>query len=251
MNVIRYFVRYACLVPALAVLVEQASFAATQTALIDFGSTSSYRGLSVNNPDSNGNYWNSVQPGLLVPDLIDLGNRKTALQLGWDTPVGTDSYNGPAGATEDDVPLEEQVLDTFIDPVALGNLGGALEAAWDYAAGDNGMSFFPVRFQIQRLNPSAMYDLTFFGSHSFSNDATTVYTVYSDDTYVTPVATASLDIQDPENFFEPNRDRVAVINGVSPQADNILYIELVGSTGKAGYLNAMQIVEAPRAQRRL
>lgn len=239
MNVIGCKLRRACLILAAAALVGQACFAAPQTVLIDFGSDTSYRGLNVNNPDANGNYWNSVQPGLFVPDLIDIDNNGTTIDLGWDTPVATDSYNGPAGPTTEEF-YEDEVVNTVIDPVALGNLGGALEGPFDYAAGYNGIEHFAVRFQIQGLNPAATYDLTFYGSHSFSNDSTTVYTVYSDDTYSTEVDSTTLLIQDP--FFEPNRDRVATITGVSPQADNILYIEFVGETGLGGYLNDMQIV---------
>lgn len=239
MNVIRFSIRRACLVPAFAVLVSQAFIAYSQTVLIDFGSSTSYRGLSVANPDMNGNFWNSLQPGVLVP-LIDVGNAATGMQLGWDTPVASDSYNGPAGAT-DETTLDTDVFNTDVDAEALGNLAGALEGPFDYAAGYDGVDHFPVRFQIQGLNPAATYDLTFFGSHKFSVDTTTVYTVYSDSTYATPVATASLDVQDPVSVWMHNRDKVAAINNVSPQADNILYIEFVGKTGFGGYLNDMQI----------
>src|SRR5687768_14833948 len=99
MNVIHFSMRCASLVPALALLVGQATFSDAQTVLIDFGSDTSFRGLSVNNPDTNGNYWNSLQPGNLVENLVDIGNGATTIDLGWDTPVGTDSYNGPAGET--------------------------------------------------------------------------------------------------------------------------------------------------------
>jgi hypothetical protein len=241
MSVILNDMRRVCLTFAAAALVGQ-SCLAQQTVLIDFGSDTSYRGLSVNNPDANGNYWNSVQPGLFVSNLIDVDNNGTTIDLGWDTPVATDSYNGPAGPTTEEF-YQDEVQNTLIDSVALGNLGGALEGPFDYAAGYNGTEHFPVRFQIQGLNPAASYDLTFYGSHSFSNDATTVYTVYSDNTYSTPVATTSLVVHEDEfTFFSPNRDRVATITGVSPQADNILYIQFVGETGFGGYLNDMQIV---------
>jgi hypothetical protein len=246
MNVIFYNDKRACLVVALAILVGQAAHVTAQTVLIDFGSDTSYRGLSVNNPDTNGNYWNSVQPGLLVTDLIDIDNAATTIDLGWDTPVGTDSYNGPAGPT-DETTLETDVQFTDIDAAALGNLGGSFEGVFDFAAGFNGIEHFAVRFQIQGLSASSTYNLTFFGSHAFSNDGTTVYTVFTDDTYTTPVASTMLDVQDPVNFFEHNRDQVATITGVAPQADNILYIQFVGETGFGGYLNAMQIeaVAAP------
>jgi hypothetical protein len=241
MSLIPRDVRRVCLTLAAAALVGRAC-CAQQTVLIDFGSDTSYRGLSVDNPDDNGNYWNSLQPGLFVPNLIDIDNNGTTIDLGWDTPVATDSYNGPAGATTEEF-YQDEVVNTVIDPVALGNLGGALEGPFDYAAGYNGVEHFPVRFQIQGLNPAATYDLTFYGAHSFSNDATTVYTVYSDDTYSTPVASTSLVVHlDEFTFFEPNRDRVATITGVAPQADNILYIQFVGETGFGGYLNDMQIV---------
>jgi hypothetical protein len=42
-----------------------------------------------------------------------------------------------------------------------------------------------------------------------------------------------------------NRDQVAVITGVAPQASNILYVEFVGSAGGLGYLNDMAITAAP------
>jgi hypothetical protein len=239
MNAVFSTRRSAGLLAAVAILLGQARVACAQTVLIDFGSDTSYRGLSVDNPDDNGNYWNSVQPGLLVP-LVDIENQATTVQLGWDTPVATDSYNGPAGATSDET-YQTDVFNTVIDPQALGLLGGALEAPFDYAAGYDGIDHFPVRFQIQGLNPAATYDLTFFGSHAFSNDMTTVYTVYSDDTYMTEIASTMLDIQGPDAFFEPNRDRVATITGVAPQADNILYIEFVGATGFGGYLNDLLI----------
>lgn len=238
MNVIKRFQRLACWVAAWAALVGQANFSAAETVLIDFGNDTSYRGLSANSPDTNGNYWNSVQPGLLVTNLIDITNTGTTVALGWDTPVATDSYNGPAGATNA-LTLETDVLFTAIDAAALGRLGGSLEAAFDFASGYDGVSHFPVRFQLQGLNPAASYNLTFFGSHSFSDDATTVYTVYTDSTYATPVATTNLLVADP--FFTPNSDRVATITGVSPQADDILYIEFVGLTGKGGYLNSLQL----------
>ena len=249
MNVNSILQRDACPVIAFVAVIGLAvSARAQQTLLIDFGSDTSYRGLSVINPDSNGNFWNSVQPGLLVPDLVDIDNNATTIDLGWDTEVGTDSYNGPAGPTgpednkqdlrNNDLPF------TDVDVAALGNLGGALEGAFDFAAGFDGIGHFTVRFQIQGLNPTSTYDLTFFGSHSFSNDTTTVYSIYTDDTYTTVVDSASLAVQDAAMPWLHNRDQVATIEGVSPQADNILYVEFVGETGFGGYLNALQIVAA-------
>src|SRR5690349_11080403 len=67
--------------------------------LIDFGNNTSFRGVSVPNSDGHGNFWNSNQPGTLIPALVNTANGASGLALGWDTPVATDSFNGPAGAT--------------------------------------------------------------------------------------------------------------------------------------------------------
>ena len=81
------------------------------------------------------------------------------------------------------------------------------------------------------MDPAKKYDLTFFGSHKFSVDATTVYSVYTDNTYTTLVGSANLDVQDPADPSLHNRDTVATISNLSPQADNILYVQFVGSNG--------------------
>jgi hypothetical protein len=222
------------------------SFSHAQTVLIDFGNDTTYRSLSVLNPDTNGNYWNSIQPGLFVENLVDLDYITTTIDVGWDTPVGFDSYNGPAGPTgpgDDKQALRENDLPfTDIDSVALGNLGGAWEGPFDYITGPGPeLPDKRVRFQIQGLNPAQSYTLTFFGSQSFAEDLETVYSVYTDSTYTTLVDTVSLEVRDPVDFWLHNRDSVATLSNLSPQTDNILYVQFVGSTGKLGYLNDIQI----------
>jgi hypothetical protein len=214
-----------------------------QTVLIDFGSDTSFRGRSIINPDTNGNYWNSLQPGLPGLNLIDIDNSATPIDLYFDTPVGTDSFNGPAGVTSDP-PTPDEIAATDIDAVALGNLGGALEGAFDFAASPGGADN-RTRFQIQELDPAKTYTLTFFGSHKYSEDAVTVYSVYTDNTYTTLVDSASLEVMTPGlPNAEHNRDKVATISDLSPQTGDIFYVEFVGATGNLGYLNDMQIEAA-------
>jgi hypothetical protein len=245
-----WFKRVAVAASTIALMLSVGLSTSAQTVLIDFGNDTTYRSLSVVNPDSNDNYWNSIQPGILTNDLIDIENNGTSIDIGWNTPVGFDSFNGPAGPTgpdDDKQALRDNNLPlTDIDALALGNLGGALEGPFDFIASPGGADN-RVRFQIQQLDPSRKYTLTFFGSHKFSTDTTTVYSVYSDDTYTTLVGTASLDVQDPIDFSMHNRDRVATISDLSPQTDDILYVQFVGSTGNLGYLNDMQIeaLESP------
>ena len=241
MNVILRLQRRACLVSALVILVGQALSSSAETLLIDFGSSASYRGLSVPNPDPKNHYWNSIVPGLLVTDMVDFNNQPTTIDLGWLTPVGTDSYNGPAGPTETGVPADH-LPNLFYDPEALGNLG-VDEAVFDYAASP----ILPsedtrAQFNLQGLDPAKKYNLTFFGSHSYSNDPTTVYKVFSDSGFTAIIGSANLDVQDPLSPGSHNLDKVATINDLSPNVEGILYVQFQGLTGNLGYLNDMQVV---------
>ena len=189
---------------------------ADQTILIDLGNDSSYNGASVANPDANGRTWNSVYSGAYYANLVDASNQATTVDFGFDLDGGTDNFNGPAGA---------------VDSAALGLLGGATNAANDY--------YVSARFQIQGLDPSRTYTLTFFGSHKFSTDDATVYSIYSDNAYTGVVASASLNVQTPGSPWLHNSNQVAVITNLTPQAGNILYVSFAGSGGHEGYLNAL------------
>ena len=228
-----------CMKIVLATLVIAGLAVTTQaeTILLDFGNDTSWRGASVPNPDPNGNYWNSLVPGWYYTDLVDADNNGSGINFGFSTPVATDSYNGPAGDT---AAHPATIPNTDIDAVALGNLG-VIEAAYDYAAGDGGA----VRFEIQALDPTKLYNLTFYGSHKFNSDDTTLYSVYTDNTYATLVDSASLQVHQPGSPWLHNRDTVATISNLAPQTSDILYVEFVGSLGGNGYLNSMQIEVVP------
>lgn len=207
----------------------------SETLLIDFGNAISWRGVNTPNPDANGHYWNSVWSGAYYTNLVDINGNPTAVNFGFSSAGGTDSYNGPAGVTSNP-PTASEIAAADIDSAALGNLG-VKEAAMDY--------YVNSTFEIQNLDPAKTYNLTFFGSHKFSPDTTTVYSVYTDNTYSTLVASASLNVQDAQYPWLHNRDTVVTINGLSPQAFNILYVKFAGLTGIEGYLNAMQIDAVP------
>ena len=115
---------------------------------------------------------------------------------------------------------------------------GIDEAAFDFIVGQAGAG----RFEIQGLDPTKTYRLTFFGSHKYNTDNTTLYSVYSDNTYSTQVGSSSL-LVGVNNLH--NRDAVAVIDNLTPQQFNIFYIQFGGSGGNNGYLNAMEITVIP------
>lgn len=202
----------------------------TRTVLIDFGSANSFRGLSVANPDPNGKFWNSVTPNIAYTNLTASESNATTLGLTFTTPFSTDSYNGPAGVTSA-ATLTNDVLSTDINAAALGNLG-VTNAVFDYMDSTNG------RFEIQGLNPAMVYRLRFFGSHKYNTDNVTRYSVFSSGGYTSVVAAAELTVGVGANH---NRDTVATLTNLVPQAGNAFYIRVAGTNGGAGYLNAMEI----------
>jgi hypothetical protein len=196
------------------------------TLLFDFGNDSSYRGVSTPSPDGNGNHWNSVWSGAYYPNLTDMNGTATAIDLGFVSAPGTDFYNGPSGDTQDPAAVD-------INAASLGNLG-VNEAVYDY--------YVSSSFKIEGLDTAKTYNLTFFGSHKYSTDDTTVYSVYTDNTFTTVVDSVSLNVEDGSGAGH-NRNTVATLNGLSPQAGNTLYIKFLGSGGDNGYLNCLQIEE--------
>jgi len=233
----------ACFATTLAIVTGLTVSANAQTVLVDLGSRGSFRGVDVPNPDPNGNFWNSLVPGLFYADLIDVDNNATTIDFGFSTPVGTDSFNGPAGVTSFPNPTPPEIAATDIDAVALGNLG-VKEAAIDFASSPGGVNN-NTRFEIQGLDSTKTYTLTLFGSHKFSDNDTTVYSVFTDNTYATLVDSASLNVQEPGAPHLHNRDTVATISNLTPQAGNVLYVQFVGAGGGLGYLNDFQITAVP------
>jgi lysophospholipase L1-like esterase len=185
--------------------------------LVDFGNNSSYRGTNVLNPDPNGRYWNSVYSGAFYTDLVNQSNTATAVDLGFDAATGTDSFNGPGGS---------------FDSAALGALG-VTNAVNDY--------YVSARFQLQGLDTSRTYRLTFFGSHKYSTDTNTIYAVHDDNNYTQALASATLAVQTPGSPALHNSNTVAVLTNLAPRSNGRLYVEFEGDRGNEGYLNAMMI----------
>jgi hypothetical protein len=189
------------------------------------GSSSVYRGTNVPSPDPNGHYWNAVDAAHFFPSLTNTTGQATSLALQFDYAEGDDSYNGPAGITFNP-------NDVVINAAALGDLG----YKW-------GVYHYYVNshIEIQGLVPGTNYTLTFFGSHSYSTDTATTYTLYTDNGYSNAIASVSLNVQVPSNKSQWNTNQVAVLTGMSPQSNGIMYIGFIGAQGDLGYLNAMEI----------
>jgi len=213
-------------VMAVIVAIFSANLASAQTYLIDFGSDQSFRGQDTPTPDPNGNTWTSVWSGAFYTNILDTTGTASDIDFGFSAAAGTDYFNGPSGATQDPTA-------TVYDAAALGDLG-VNEAVYDY--------YVNSTFEIQGLDPTKTYNLTFYGSHKFNNDNVTRYSVYTDDSLSTVVDFAELEVG---VNADHNQDTVATITGLSPQAFDILYVGFEGASGGNGYLNAMKIEVVP------
>ncbi len=233
--------------------------AQARTYLIDFNSSKGYRGLDPASPDSNGNHWNAVpHPVTGSPQLnglVDTAGTPSSIDLGFNTPFGSDSYNGPAGDTTAGPPdflLDPaKVAAADLDTAALGDLGNAT-AAFDYIAT---VSHTPpgqatpvqdARFAIQGLDPQLTYTFKLFGSRKYTTEAVTVYEAFSDAEFEYLSASASLPVRAPAIEGNHNRGTVAVLRDIRPSAGGAIYVRVRGSSGGQGFLNALQIIEGTR-----
>jgi hypothetical protein len=205
-----------------------------RTVLLDFGDDISFRGASVPNPDPNGNYWNSVRPGFYFADLVDLNNEGTGIAYGPGAHP-TDSYNGPSGDTTINGPA-----DADYDAVALGDLG-VDEAVYDYHVGVLGQD--SAFFQIEGLDPQKSYTLRIYGAHKYimEPEGSTTYRVYADAERTLLLASVNLAVGSIGDAH--NRDRLAVIEDISPAEDvGIFFFEFGGTDGESdGYINSMSL----------
>ena len=210
-----------------------AASARAEKLLLDFGDNSSYRGISVSpNPDANGNTWNEIHTGAYFQNLLDTTGATTTVATGFSTPVGTDSYNGPAGATDNFGGPANDLNNFTLDP-ALGDLDNNA-AAIDYVNSAGG----PCQFVLNGLNSAETYTLVFYGSQQYSTDANTVYSVFSDVGYTNQLGSAALNVGSGNN---PNLSQVATISGLTPNAGS-LFVEFLGQQGDTGFLNSMEII---------
>lgn len=220
-----------------------------QTVLIDFGSNSTYRGVTTSSPDTNGNHWNSSGFGF-ISNLLDSGGDPTTIDWAPDGLGGVDSFNSIAGATSDPVSNGEiTAVQTALDGGSLGDFAIA-EVAIDYYVSNNSTSNVG-RFQLQQVTAGELYDLTFYGARQFTGtDIQTTYSVFDDSSYSNLLGSVILDHGD--GGGNANISNVGMISGLEgpSNANNVFYIQWEGAINStAGYINAMSIslVPEPRA----
>ena len=203
-------------------LISSVNDGVKRTILFDFGSDDSFRGISVPVPDLLGDQWLSVWSGTFYANVVDSIGVVSDIDFGFSAAMGTDFFNGPAGTVQD--PSQ-----SVYDALALGNLG-VDEAVYDY--------YVSSQFQIQDLDIDQRYRLTFFGSHKFNNDDITRYSIFSDGSYANEVASVDLQVGTGNDH---NQSEVAILDGLQPSSDGVLYVGFAGANGGNGYLNAMKL----------
>ncbi len=218
---------------------------ANQTMLLDFGDNNSFRGTNSPSPDNQGHYWNNLGNNFIGSPLVltNAAGAATAITFMFDASnpaytnlssgFGTDSYNGPAGPTDCDTTnsVSCSIGNCVFNPGALGYLG-ITNAVYDY--------YVSAHFVLQNMNPAHQYSLTFFGSHKFSFNPTTVYSVYNDPNYSTLIGSTNLLVG---SGAAHNQDTVVVLSPITPSTNGSLYVKFIAPDGNLGYLNCMQIVD--------
>jgi hypothetical protein len=227
-----------------------------RTYLVDFNSSKGFRGVDPISPDANGHRWNALpHPVTGSPQLTGLlaaDGTPSNLDLGFSTPYGSDSYNGPAGATAEPI-TAAMIAATDIDTNALGKLG-TRESAFDFIAtvshtnvpAGQASPVNDARLALQGLDPQLTYTLRLFGSRKYEGDATTIYEAYSDASFVYLSASTSLAVRSATAGNNHNRSTVATLANLRPSAGGAIYLRIRGASGGTGHLNSMEIIEGTR-----
>ena len=112
-----------------------------QTWLINFNTSTGYRGASQTNADSNGNLWNNVNPSSWLALSNTAGTASGSFRGNLSsTTANVDSYNGLLGTNVVNPLTQSQTDSVVIDSASLGVLGGSKAAAAGYAVTTAGSS---------------------------------------------------------------------------------------------------------------
>ena len=219
---------------AFAFLSVGSDWSTAGTVLLDIGRSNVdggwYGGASPASPDANGNYWNTLDIGKYAGSMVDKTGAATSIGAGFiniNSPIFT-TWNGPAG---------DGTVAWTINASALGDLGNK-DAAIDYVHGTN------IRMSIGGLVAGKQYRFNFFSSRSWEGDPSTTISVYGDNTFDsgTKLSEETVDNRSASQGWVYNADTLLTLDNLTPTGTS-LYINIVGSAGGAGALNALSIQE--------
>ena len=209
-------------------------YAVLKTVLLDIGRSNAdggwYGGATPASPDANGNYWNTLDSGKYAGSMTDKAGASTTIGAGFiaiNNPIFT-TWNGPAG---------DGTVAWSINASALGDLGNK-DAAIDYVWGTN------IRMSVNGLTVGKKYQLNFFCSRRWEGDPSTTISVYGDNTFdsAAKLSEGTVANRSASQGWVYNADTLLTIDNLTPTGTS-LYINIVGSAGGAGALNALSIQE--------
>ena len=212
----------------------EVKYGVTKTALLDIGRSNAdggwYGGLTPASPDTNGNYWNTLDIGKYAGSMKDKTNGTTSWGAGF---INTNNpqfvwYNGPAG---------DNTAVWSINEAALGDLGNR-DAAFDFVKGTN------VRISLDGVTSGKKYRLNFYCSRRWEGDSSTTISVYGDNTFNSEVKLAEGTVanRSATQGWVYNADTLLTLDNLTPTGTS-LFINIVGASGGEGVLNSMSIQE--------
>ena len=205
-----------------------------RTVLLDIGRSDAdggwYGGRTPSSPDTNGNYWNILDPGTYAGNMRTQSNTPTTIGAGFiatNNPIMT-WWNGPAG---------DNTAPWSINNAALGALGND-DAAFDYVWGTD------IRMSIAGLTSGKKYRLNFYCSRRWEGDPSTTISVYGDNTFDSAVklAEGTAPNRSATQGEVHNTDTLLTLDNLTPTGTS-LYVNIVGASGGEGVLNALSIQE--------
>ena len=189
--------------------------------LIDFGPNDGTNGNITASPDANGNHWNN-QTGPTLNDLVDSTGAATTVDVDFTTNFITNGilHGGllaPSASLLGSFAVNTATQDYFFTTTSLG-------------------------FKLKQLDPTKVYDITFFGTREFASARVTRYSATGfHGTQTADLQTSGAAIGD--GGYNGNNNTLAVLHRVAPDAANEILIEVIAQSGGFGYIGAMEIAE--------
>ncbi|MEO1717050.1 MAG: GDSL-type esterase/lipase family protein [Planctomycetota bacterium] len=213
----------------------------------DFGPSNAEDGTPTVGPDANGNVWNNWVPatggvainaGEHIGDLVDSTGANTDIGM---VITGGFISNG----------LVNGGL-TTPDPALLGDLAVATATQdYFYSEADDlnggGNDDVPGSFMLTGLDPSFVYEFSFFGSRTLGSEIReTEYRVTGATEGVAILQTTGPGIGS-DGTYNGNDNTLAVVSGIVPDEFGQVFIDLTLKRGLFTYVNAMRIDVVPLA----
>lgn len=193
---------------------------AQEAVLFDFGST-------LTTSPTNGNYWNNLPSGSSFTNFVTISNTASAWSLTFTSNVG---YGGGTWA-----PSPTTNLGVF--NVATATTDGIYYVTTDtnYPTG--------ITFRLGGLDTSKSYNFDLYAGRDATNTRITKYTVTGTNSANGTLTTSGTGIGIGGSNY--NNFEFLSLSNIVPNGSGQIFVNLEGTTGGFGYLNAMQVTAVP------